>query len=166
MLRSFRRLTALALVAASVAFLGVLPRAAAQGAGNAAVRVANAAVMEMHATQSDAGAYIDPLIGNMPQLSKPPFSAYNSYRLLDSKTLPLEKGKSSTFKLVNNRVLQVTFIDMTDDKRFHVASAINQPGGTAFLKLLEVKAAANETFFVGGQSYKGGALVLAITMKP
>ena len=41
-----------------------------------------------------------------------------------------------------------------------------QPGGQAFLKLLEVKAAANEPFFVAGQSYGGGILVIGITVRP
>jgi hypothetical protein len=132
----------------------------------AAVKLVNADVMIMLATQVDGGSFIDPLIGTMPQLSKPPFSAYNNYRLLDRKMLPLEPGKAASYKLVNDRVLQVTYIEQTADRRHHVSAAINQPGGKAFLKLLEVKAAPNETFFVGGQSFRGGSLVLAITMRP
>jgi hypothetical protein len=157
------------LVVAALALGVALPtaRADAPKAGAVtAVKLINADVMIMLATQVDGGSFIDPLIGTMPQLSKPPFSAYNSYRLLDRKTLPLEPGKAASYKLVNDRVLQVTYIEQTPDRRHHVSAAINQPGGKAFLKLLEVKAAPNETFFVGGQSFKGGSLVLAITMRP
>ena len=125
----------------------------------------SALVMVMHATQVDGGGSIDPSIGSMPQLRKPPFSAYNAYKLLDKKLLPLEKGKPVMYPLVNGRTLQVTFLDATADRRFHVGTAINQPGGQAFLKLLEVTAAPNEPFFVGGQSYQGGTLVLGITIK-
>ena len=137
-------------------------------APQAAVKVINADVMTIQATQTDGGSFIDPLIGSMPQLSKPPFSSYNNYRLLDCKSLPLEPGKSATYPLVNSRILQVTYMEETADKRHLVSAAINQPGGSgkAFLKLLEVKAASNETFFVAGQVYKGGSLVLAITMRP
>ena len=66
----------------------------------------------------------------------------------------------------NKRVLQVTLQDVTADGRFKIAAAINDPNGGAFLKLLEVTAAANETFFVAGQSYDGGILVLGFTVKP
>jgi hypothetical protein len=155
-------------VAAALALAVKLPTAYADApkAGATAAKVINADVMIMLATQVDGGSFIDPLIGSMPQLTKPPFSAYNNYRLLDKKSLPLETGKAASYKLVNDRVLQVTYIEETADRRHHVSAAINQPGGKAFLKLLEVKAAPNETFFVGGQSYKGGSLVLAITMRP
>jgi hypothetical protein len=159
------------LVVGAFALVVALPtaRADAPKAGAVpvvAVKLINADVMIMLATQVDGGSFIDPLIGTMPQLTKPPFSAYNNYRLLDRKMLPLEPGKAATYKLVNDRVLQVTYIEQTPDRRHHVSAAINQPGGKAFLKLLEVKAAPNETFFVGGQSFKGGSLVLAITMRP
>src|SRR4051794_30970204 len=60
----------------------------------------SALIMVMHATQSDGGGSIDPGIGNMPQLKKPPFSAYNTYKLLDKKVLPLEKGKPVTHSLI------------------------------------------------------------------
>jgi hypothetical protein len=134
-------------------------------AGAAAAKVVNADVMIMLATQVDGGSFIDPLIGKMPQLSKPPFSAYNNYKLLDKKVLPVEVGKSATYKLVNGRDLLVTYIEQTPDRRHHVSAAINQPGGGPGTRV-EVKAAANEAFFLAGQPYKGGSLVLAITMRP
>jgi hypothetical protein len=164
---SLCRLIAASVVGLSLGLGLALPRPARADAPKAgAVKVVNADVMVMLATQGDGGSFIDPLIGTMPQLTKPPFSAYNNYRLLDRKTMPLAPGKSASYKLVNDRVLQVTYLEDTPDHRHHVSAAINQPGGKAFLKLLEVKAAPNETFFVGGQSYKGGSLVLAITMRP
>ncbi len=141
----------------------VLTRA---GAAFAQPSTVSALIMVMHATQSDGGGSIDPGIGDMPQLKKPPFSAYNTYKLLDKKVLPLEKGKPVTHGLITGRTVQVTLLDVTPDHRFHVGAAINQPGGQAFLKLLEVNAAANEPFFVAGQSYQGGTLVLGITIKP
>jgi len=166
------RLLAAAALALGLGLIAAMPTAFADKPGadkpgaQAAVKVINADVMTIQATQTDGGAFIDPLIGSMPQLSKPPFSSYNNYRLLDRKSLPLEPGKSANYPLVNSRVLQVTYMEETADKRHLVSAAINQPGGKAFLKLLEVKAASNETFFVAGQVYKGGSLVLAITMRP
>jgi hypothetical protein len=123
-------------------------------------------VMVLHATQQPGAGSIDPSIGNMPQLTKPPFSAYNTYKLLGKASLPLEKGKAQTHTLPNNRVLQVTLSDITNDKRYKVAAAINQPNGKDFLRLLEVTAAPNETFFVAGQSYQNGILVIGMRIVP
>jgi hypothetical protein len=154
-----------ALAAIALTLLAGMPQALAQAPAHA-VKIVNADVMLILGTQTDGGTYIDPLVGSLPQLGKPPFSAYNNYRLLDRKTIPLEQGKSANYTLVNTRVLQVSYMEQMPDGRFHVSAAINQPGGKSFLKLLEVKAARNEPFFVAGQAYKGGSLVLAITMRP
>jgi hypothetical protein len=136
------------------------PRAAASSI------LVNAEIMVLHATMAPGPGSIDPAIGKMPQLQKPPFSVFNTYRLIDKKIIPLEVGRTGPYTLPNGRVLQVTFAHPTQDKRFHVQVAINQPGGHAYLKLLEVTAGANETFFVAGQPYKGGVLVLGITLRP
>ena len=127
---------------------------------------ANAEIMILHATTAPGPGSIDPQIGNLPQLKRPPFSSYNTYKLLDRKGLGLEKGKPVTYVMPNKRVLQVTLQDVTADGRFKVAAAINDPNGGPFLKLLEVTASANETFFVAGQSYDGGMLVIGFTLKP
>jgi hypothetical protein len=132
----------------------------------AAALLVNAEIMVLHATMVPGPGSIDPAIGKMPQLQKPPFSVFNTYRLLDKKLIPLEVGKTGPYTLPNGRVLQVTFANPTTDKRFHIQVAINQPGGNAYLKLLEVTAGANETFFVAGQPYKDGVLVLGITLRP
>jgi len=123
-----------------------------------------AEVMVLHATQQPGPGSIDPSIGNMPQLKRPPFSAYNTYKLLAKQSLSLTKGTPATYTLVNGRVLQVTLQDITPDHRFKVAAAINQPGGNAYIKLLEVTAAPNETFFVAGQQYQGGVLIIGFTL--
>ena len=162
-----RRLLALALVGAGVSVLAAAP-ASAQPPIHAAATptTVNAEVMVLHATQSAGAGSIDPQIGNLPQLKKPPFSAYNTYKLLDKKSLVLEKSKPSSYTMVNKRVLQVTLEDITADSRYKIGAAINQPGGDAFLKLLEVTATPNDTFFVAGQTYEGGILVIGITIKP
>jgi len=125
-----------------------------------------AEIMVLHATQKPGGGSIDPSIGNLPQLTKPPFSAYNTYKLISRKQFSLDKGKPQTDTLPNDRVLQITLQDITQDRRYKVAAAINQPNGKDFLKLLEVTASANETFFVAGQSYQSGILVIGITLRP
>jgi hypothetical protein len=134
-------------------------------AEGAAVANANATLMVLLATQADGGA-IDPAIGPMPQLAKPPFSAYNSYKLLEKASLHLEQGKPVTQALPNGRTLQVTLVEAKGEKRYRVAAAINQANGQAFVKLMEVTAVVGEPFFVAGQAYQGGTLVLGIALKP
>jgi hypothetical protein len=136
------------------------------GAHAAAVKVVNAEIMVLFATQVEGHGSIDPAIGNLPQLKKPPLSAYNTYKLLDKRSLAIQMGASSTYTLANGRVLQVSFVEPTAEHGFHVKAAINQPGGNAYLKLLELTAKANEPFFVGGQSFNGGSILLAITLRP
>src|SRR5262245_6608569 len=66
-----------------------------------------AEVIVLYATNDGTG--IDPKIGKMPQLGKPPFSSYNSYKLLGDRTkLSLAKGQAVTTTLPNSRVMQVT----------------------------------------------------------
>jgi hypothetical protein len=129
----------------------------------AAALVVNAEVVVLHATTVPGPGSVPQ---GMPQLTKPPFSVFNTYRILDKKIIPLPVGNTGPYTLPNNRVLQVTFVNQTPDKRLHIRVAINQPGGNAYLKLLEVTAGPNETFFVAGQPYNGGVLVLGITLRP
>jgi hypothetical protein len=137
----------------------------AHGPKVAASLAVNAEVLVLQATEVEGRGSIDPAIGNLPQLRKPPLSAYNTYHLLDKRTISLETGRSATYTMPNGRVLQVTFVEPTPDHGFHVKAAINQPGGNAYLKLLELTAKPNEPFFVAGQLYNGGNLVLAITLR-
>jgi hypothetical protein len=164
--RALRKRLVFALGAAlTFAFAAVATdEASAQPVQAPAAIHANADIMVLHATQVDGAGSIDPRIGSMPQLKKPPFSAYNTYKLLDRKVVPLEKGKPSTYALQNGRTLDVTLIDVAGDKRYKVSARINKDGKD-YLKS-EVTAAANEPFFVAGQSHQGGILVLGITLRP
>lgn len=147
-------------------------RADASGAPphQAASAAMSAEVIILHATNDGTG--IDPKIGKMPALGQPPFSSYNSYKLLDRVTLPLAKGKSSTTKLPTGRELMVSLKDVIEPKRkdeprrYLVTASIQKPDGHTFLPLLEVSAKAGEPFFVAGQNYKGGSLVIGIKVNP
>lgn len=124
----------------------------------------------LHGTNDGTG--IDAKIGKMPELSKPPFSAYNSYKLVEKSTASASKSKPSTTKLPNGAVLKVALKDIVepkkkgDAKRYVMSASIQKPGGNSFLPMLEVNAKAGETFFVAGQNYKGGILVIAIKVNP
>ena len=119
-----------------------------------------AEVLVLHATNAKKG--IDRRIGDMPELTKPPFSSYDTYTLVDRAKLPLERGVPKTLVLPNRRVLETKLVDIVGDDAVRLTASINQPGGKEFLPLLEVKAKLGQPFIVAGQSYKSGILVLVI----
>ena len=143
------------------------PGAPAQAPAAAAV---NMEVIVLHATNDNSG--IDPNIGKIPELSKPPFSSYNSYKLLKRPKISVKKGEQTTVKLPNERDMAVMLKDILPPKkkdevtRYVVSTSIQKPGGNTFLPLLEVNAKAGEWFFVAGQTYKGGILVVGIKVLP
>jgi hypothetical protein len=119
-----------------------------------------AEILVLHATNEKKG--IDGRIGPMPELTKPPFSSYDSYTLVDRGRLPLEKGVPKTLVLPNRRVLETKLVELLGGDAVRLSASINQPGGKEFLPLLEVKAKIGQPFIVAGQSYKSGILVLVI----
>lgn len=167
----------LGLLVSVVACLLATPAAAQSGARavpKSSVRVAPATlgdsppqavrhfadILVLHATNEKKG--IDRRIGEMPELTKPPFSSYDSYTLVDRTKLPLEKGVAKTFVLPNRRVLETKLVEVLASGSVRLSASINQPGGKEFLPLLEVKANIGQPFIVAGQSYKNGILVLVI----
>ncbi len=131
----------------------------------------NAEVMELQGTQESGPGSIDPRIGTLPQLKKPPLSAYNTYKLIDKKSQPAKVGVPSSYPLANGRTLQVTLLEQTPDKRYRVLTTISEANAKDYLKKLEVIAGPNEPFFVAGQNVDvknadKGALILGITIRP
>ena len=162
------------LLAAGVSLAPICSVAHAETAAPAKPAQAEAAVstelVVLHGTNDGTG--IDPKIGQMPELGKPPFSSYNSYKLLERSTASSSKSQASTTKLPNGAILQVALKDVVEPKkkgeakRFIMSASVKKAGGKDFLPLLEVNAKAGETFFVAGQNYKGGVLVIGIKVNP
>lgn len=180
-----RRRSISALVVASVASVGVFlpasltladaprPLASSAPSGSASASASasapsalNADVLVMHATNGGGG--IDPKVKHLSeQLTKPPFSAYNTYKLLVDKRLPTPLGGGGELALPDGRTLRVTFKGLAESRgepRYKVVATISDPKGKDFLPLLEVAAKLGEPFFVAGQSFDKGILVLAIKM--
>jgi hypothetical protein len=127
---------------------------------------AKAEIVVLHATNDKTG--IDPKIGKMPELQKPPFSSYDSYKLLTREEVALARGQAKQHKLPDDGQLAVTLKEIvapakpTEPTRFSVSATIQKPGGKSFLPALDVSAKKGEIFFVAGQRYKGGILVIGI----
>ena len=118
----------------------------------------DAEVTVIHAS-NNADAGIDPRIGKLPNIG-----SYKSYQLLSQSNMTIKKAPTTT-TLPNGRVLQISLKDVKD-KQYIIDTSINQPGGTAFLPLLEVRASTGVPVFIAGQSYQGGMLIIAIKILP
>ncbi len=149
--------------------LGGVPIAAPRDSGAvlpAAPATIPSEVMVIHGTNDNSG--IDAKLGTFTALSKPPFSSYNSYRLLSHTAQPLARGQPSLLNLPTGRLLQLVYKDVAPPQkrggspRFLVAASIRMPNGKSFLPLVEVKANPGEWFWVGGQEYQGGSLFIGI----
>ena len=124
-----------------------------------------AELLVLHGTNDGKG--IDPKLPKMPELSRPPFSAYNTYTLLNKAQLELVKTKSATYKLPNGSTLQVTLKDVASKKgeptKYVVDTSI-QGGKQAHTATFNAK--GGQMFFLAGQDYKGGILVLGFKLPP
>lgn len=141
--------------------------AAPSASAPAPVAQVPAEIIVLHATNAAGAGGIDPRIGPMRQLQLPPFSAYNTYRLLARHALTLSASQPGTTALPNGRVIRTVLKALLPDAKYRVSASISRPRADAdkeesFLRLLEVTAKSGETFFVAGQSFRGGMLVLGI----
>ncbi len=160
-------LAALLALAAGLLVLAVpLGDAYAQPPRPPGIIALNADVMVLLATRVEGRGSIDPAIGNLPQLREPPFSAFNSYHLLDKRTMSLPMGHSGNYTLPNGRVLKLTFVEPSAERGFRLKVAINRPGGNEYLKEFEGAPKANEWIFVAGQRWHGGVIWVGIMLRP
>jgi hypothetical protein len=118
-----------------------------------------AEVTVIHATNDPDGG-VDPRIGKVPNLGN-----YKSYKLLSRSNVAIKMGAPSTTTLPNQRTLQLTLKDVKGNQ-YIIDTSINQPGGTAFLPLLEVRAAVDVPVFIAGQNYQNGMLIIGIKILP
>jgi hypothetical protein len=146
--------------------LGFISPAGAEGSGapnrgsEPAPATLYAEVTVLHATNSRKG--IDPRIGPMPELRKPPFSAYDTYVLVERTRLPLVKDRPKQLPLPNGWVLETQLGARVSADEVRFSAAVTKPNGREFLPLLQVKARIGQQFVVAGQRHQKGILVLVI----
>lgn len=119
-------------------------------------------LLVLHATNTKRG--LDPRLKDLPELSKPPFAAYDSYALVERVRLPLELAVNRPHRLPNGRVFGAELLERQKGDIVRLAASISEPGGSAFLPLLEVRAKVGQRFIVAGQKFKSGILVLVLTL--
>jgi len=116
----------------------------------------------LHAENRKKG--IDERVRDLGELTRPPFTSYDSYSLLERTRLPLELKTTKTRRLPNGRVLGTELLEAPAGDSVRLSASISEPGGHAFLPLLEVRARVGQHFIVAGQKYQSGILVLVLTV--
>ncbi len=128
-----------------------------------------AEIVVLHATNDGKG--IDPTIGRMPELLKPPFSSYDTYKLIEKSDLDLPKGTAKDKTLPDGGKLAVSLKDIVVSKkkgeptRYVVSASIHKADGKTFLPGLEVNAVQGEYFFIAGQKFRGGIMVIGVRIR-
>jgi hypothetical protein len=123
----------------------------------------------VHATPGGSGTDIDSKIELLkPYLSKPPFTAWHEFKMLDRKVLTLADNAQQQFTLPNGRTATLTFLGHTPgpgEHRMRLRLFIDHP---------EKKHRVVDTTFVldeggvtlqGGTKHEGGVLILGISCK-
>jgi len=105
---------------------------------------------------------IDPSLSNLRALKQPPFNAYKSMKVLSRVAVPLPLDQAVEIELPKRRVLTLRLVARLADGRAKVQVSINRPNQKDALPLLHVIASAKEPFFVAGQKFEGGTLVIGV----
>ena len=109
---------------------------------------------------------IDPQLKKLTALRRPPFNAFRSMKILSRPKVKLAPGKDALVSLPNGRRVKLTLLRVMPDGRYKVRAAINRPDKSDYLPLLQVVASAGDPFFVAGQAYQGGTLVVGVIVDP
>lgn len=104
----------------------------------------------------------DPQLDKLEALRKPPFDTYPRKTLLRRAEVKLEVGSEVEVELPNGRRLRLSLLEKLKDGRFRVSLSINKPGQRDYLPVMTVAAAAGDPFFVAGQKYEGGTLIIGV----
>ncbi len=111
---------------------------------------------------SEQGGVIDANLAQEPALRQPPFNAYRSMRVLERRPITLPVGRPAAVGLPNGRRVQVTFVQRLPNGRLQVHVSINRPDKNDYLQGVTVETSAGVPFFIAGQAFQGGTLVIGV----
>ncbi|HEU4537327.1 MAG TPA: hypothetical protein VFS00_24575 [Polyangiaceae bacterium] len=152
----------------SLASVSLTPAAALAGPPTAPTASSPAPVtlavemMVLHAT--NVGGGIDSRVGNLAQLKKPPFSTYDTYKLLTQSRTPLVQGAETPVALPDGGKVRLTLKQTMAPGRGKMSVSIQKPDGSVFLPLAELTTGTDGPFFVGGYRHKTGILVIGFKL--
>jgi hypothetical protein len=111
---------------------------------------------------SEQAGVIDSNLAHEPALRQPPFNSYRSMRLLERHPVTLAANRPIIVALPNGRNLQIVLVRMLPNGRLQVRVSINRPAKNDYLQGVTVETSAGVPFFIAGQAYQGGTLVIGV----
>lgn len=111
---------------------------------------------------------VDPRLGKQPALTKPPFSVYDTFKVLRRGSGVLAKGISWRTKLPSGFDLTVGLKQVVVGKKpdqpmqFVLTARVTKPGTNIAEPVVEARAVGGEMIFVPTPTYRGGILVVGI----
>lgn len=112
--------------------------------------------------RAEAGE-VTPELKKIEALQKPPFSSFQSMKVLTKTAVKATTEKPVVTDLPNGRKMQLELLEVQGG-RYKVRVSINKPGAQDYLPGMVVMASPGEPFFVAGQKYEGGTLIIGVTM--
>jgi hypothetical protein len=130
----------------------------------ASVRCTVRAIHAQHSKKARPDKRLAPL---RKQLSKPPFSAYRSFQLLDVKELDIPQAATRQVSLPTGKVLKLTFkerlLGRKNQLRLRMHLSITPPHERQFLPGTLYTIANRGLILVAGDKHLDGTLVVGIT---
>lgn len=117
-------------------------------------------VLVLLATGEDGS--VDPSLSKVRALKHPPFNEYKTIKLLSRSTVPLPLDQSVEVDLPKHRKLVLKLVSRLPDGRAKIQLSIRKANQKDYLPLLDVIASSEEPFFVAGQKFEGGTLVIGV----
>ncbi len=137
--------------------------------GAARAETASCDVRVIHALPGGGATQIDPKIDQLrTYLSKPPFTAWHDFRLLDRKMLTMVENGSAELMMPNQRPATLTFLGHTagpGDHRMRLRLVIDHP--EKHHRVLDTTFTLDEGGVVlhVGQRHDNGVLILGVSCK-
>ena len=113
---------------------------------------------------TNAGGAVDPRLADVPALRRPPFDSFRSMALLSSPSVQLRVGEAQQVPLPNGRHMRIVLREVTREGRFRLSVSINRPGEQDYLPEVSIVASPGDPFFIAGQSYQAGTLVIGFRL--
>lgn len=113
---------------------------------------------------SERPGEIDPALASLGALRQAPFSSFQTMQLLARPSIRLMVDEPLDIPLPNGRILRIVLASVTPQGRYRVRVSINRPEQSDYLPLLEVVAPPGDPFFLAGQNFLGGTLVIGVRL--
>lgn len=111
---------------------------------------------------SEQPGVVDANLAQEPALRQPPFNTFRTMRLLERHPVRVSTTRPMVVALPNGRNLQIALVRMLPNGRLQVRVSINRPDKNDYLQGVVVETSPGVPFFIAGQAYQGGTLVIGV----